>query len=144
MRFCLKPEILNVTIFCRKSTLVSSMFRLLELEEGRIEVDGVDLSTLGLADVRGRKHGMRAIPQNPSLFSGKLRDCIDPFGIGSDEAILQALHTVQYNGAIIRGNEALEDLIIDGGANISQGERQLLCIARALVEQPRVLSKYCV
>lgn len=126
----------------RKSTLVSALLRLIELEEGRIEIDGVDLSSLGLTDVRGRNHGMRVIPQNPSLFSGSVRDFIDPFCVGTDDSILQALQTVKYNGAIGRGKEVLEDIIAAGGSNISLGERQLLCIARALVEQPRVLSKF--
>jgi len=109
------------------------------MESGRVTLDGVDLCSLGLTDVRGRKHGMRIIPQDPVLFSGTLRDCLDPFKSETDEALLDALKSVNHSGCNERGLEVLDDPVDEGGANYSVGERQLLCLARAIVEEPRLL-----
>jgi ABC-type multidrug transport system fused ATPase/permease subunit len=98
----------------------------------------VDLAKLGLSDVRGRTHGLRIIPQDPVLFAGSLRECLDPFRTESDEALLGALKAVNHSGWE-RGFDVLNDRVEEGGANYSVGERQLLCLARAIVEEPRLL-----
>jgi len=122
-----------------KTSLTTALFRLVEIESGRILFDGVDISRIGLADLRGRSNCLRMIPQDPVLFSGTVRDCVDPFHMANDEQILDALKAVNHSGARTREMDVLMDNVEAGGSNYSLGERQLLCLARAIVEQPRVL-----
>ncbi|KAL7542622.1 hypothetical protein ACHAXR_012333 [Thalassiosira sp. AJA248-18] len=121
-----------------KSSLTVALFRLADIESGSITLDGVDLSTLGLSDVRGRRNGMFILPQDPSIFSGTIRSNLDPFASHDDDGIVKALELIEFPG-IKRGMQMLEDSVEEGGANFSAGEKQLLCLARAMLANPRLL-----
>jgi len=120
-----------------KSSITSALFRLVEIESGSISLDGVDLSQLGLADIRGRPGGMFILPQDPVLFSGSIRTNLDPFSTHVDEDILKSLEQVRFPGA--SKDSILEDIVEEGGGNFSAGEKQLLCLARAMLARPRLL-----
>ena len=116
----------------------------MEVESGRILLDGVDLTTLGLSDVRGR--GMSIIPQDPFLAGANLRDCLDPFQKNSDEEIMEALQAVRMGtssktttSTTFATESLLSTKLEEGGSNYSVGERQLLNLARAILTQPKVL-----
>lgn len=111
---------------------------MVEIESGRILLDGIDLCSLGLSDVRGRPHGMAIIPQDPFLSGDTLRECIDPFGQSSDGDILEALRSVRLAG-MDDTTVILDRKVEEGGSSYSVGERQLLNLARALLSRPRVL-----
>lgn len=120
-----------------------ALFRLVEIDSGRILLDGVDLGTLGLSDVRGRANCMSIIPQNPFLAGSTIRECLDPFGESNDDAIIDALEAVRLRNPNKDDGETqsfeLNTPIQEGGSNLSVGERQLLNLARALLTQPKLL-----
>ncbi|XP_066507559.1 canalicular multispecific organic anion transporter 1 [Hoplias malabaricus] len=119
-----------------KSSLTNCLFRIIEAAEGRILIDGVDIASMGLHDLRSR---LTIIPQDPVLFSGTLRMNLDPFGKVSDEEIWKVLalaHLKDYVGSLSAG---LQHEVAEGGENLSVGQRQLLCLARALLRKSRIL-----
>lgn len=172
-----------------KSSLALALFRGLEAEEGKILIDGVDISLIGLQDLR---EAITIVPQDPTLFSGTLRSNLDPFELFTDEEIFNALRKVQLisgteelsrsatpnpaseaptvvvspaaseegdahpgNSTVSSGSTLaryttnskdnknvfldLSTAIAESGSNLSQGQRQLLCLARALLKSPKVL-----
>jgi len=122
-----------------KSTLTTALFRLVEIERGTISLDGIDLSTLGLSDVRGRHNGMFILPQDPVLFSGSIGSNLDPFSVHNDKDMVEALGLVCFPGANGKRTDILQEKVEEGGANYSSGEKQLLCLARAMLAKPRLL-----
>ncbi|XP_051165172.1 ATP-binding cassette subfamily C member 4-like [Leptopilina boulardi] len=118
-----------------KSSLTSALFRLSYLT-GEIYIDGIATSDLGLHDVRSN---ISIIPQEPLLFTGTLRSNLDPFENYSDDELWQALDEVELKEFIKSSNAGLDAKVSDGGANYSIGQRQLLCLARAIVRKKKIL-----
>lgn len=133
-----------------KSSLTLALFRFLEARKGAIKIDGVNISHLKLHDLRSR---LAIIPQDPVLFSGAVRSNLDPFDEYSDSILLKALRQIDPSQATSKGASSESGKVADrpsvsrslhfpvsrGGSNLSQGEKQLLCLARAMITRPKIL-----
>ncbi|OAP61776.1 hypothetical protein AYL99_03979 [Fonsecaea erecta] len=145
-----------------KSSLTLALFRFLEARSGSIYIDGVDISKIKLYDLRSR---LAIIPQDPVLFSGTVRSNLDPFEQQTDKELKEALarvhlisSTTASSSAVASGSatpipdqhdtetasninifRSLSSKISEGGLNLSQGQRQLLCLARAIVSRPKIM-----
>lgn len=141
-----------------KSSLTLALFRFIEATSGSIYVDGVDISKITLHDLRSR---LSIIPQDPVLFSGTVRTNLDPFNDHTDAELFDSLQRVHLisdeetapgtptpdspegNGSLAKKNtnifRDLASTVSEGGLNLSQGQRQLLCLARAIVSRPKVM-----
>uniref|UniRef100_A0A1B6EGY9 ABC-type glutathione-S-conjugate transporter n=1 Tax=Clastoptera arizonana TaxID=38151 RepID=A0A1B6EGY9_9HEMI len=119
-----------------KSSLTLSLFRILEAANGQILIDGIDISSLGLHALRSR---LTIIPQDPVLFSGTLRMNLDPFGKEKDEDIWRALEHSHLKNFVKGLSAGLQHQVSEGGENLSVGQRQLICLGRALLRKTKVL-----
>ncbi|KAL4588260.1 hypothetical protein LXL04_001143 [Taraxacum kok-saghyz] len=119
-----------------KSTLIQVLFRLVEPSGGSITIDGINISTLGLHDLRSR---FGIIPQEPILFEGTVRSNIDPIGQYSDEEIWRSLERCQLDDVVASKPGKLDSLVVDNGDNWSVGQRQLLCLGRVMLKHSRLL-----
>eukprot|EP00058_Branchiostoma_floridae_P027319 XP_002612810.1 hypothetical protein BRAFLDRAFT_82166 [Branchiostoma floridae] len=119
-----------------KSSLGVAIFRLVEAAEGTINIDGVDISKIGLSALRSK---LSIIPQDPVLFVGTVRYNLDPFSQYSDDQIWKALERVYMDDAIRALDLKLNSAVVENGENFSVGERQLMCMARALLRNSKIL-----
>jgi len=119
-----------------KSTLCLALCRIVEAHSGCILIDGVDIAKIGLDQLRDK---ITIIPQDPTLFTGTLRFNLDPQRAHSDAELLELTSQAALDKLVARDSRGLDQPIDEHGQNLSSGEKQLLCICRAVLKRNRVV-----
>ncbi|KAJ3317962.1 Multidrug resistance-associated protein 1 [Boothiomyces sp. JEL0866] len=126
-----------------KSTIITTILRLVEFESGNIFIDGVDIKKIGLKDLRSK---IAVIPQEPVLFSGTIRFNLDPFSeytgtqaLTIDDQIWDVLQRANLFEVVKGAPMGLESVVAENGENWSTGQRQLICLARAMLKNSKII-----
>ncbi|KAK3124490.1 hypothetical protein QOZ80_7BG0587320 [Eleusine coracana subsp. coracana] len=119
-----------------KSTLIQALFRIVDPWSGQMLIDGIDICTIGLHDLRTR---LSIIPQDPVMFEGTLRSNIDPLGEYSDAEIWEALNSCHLADEVRKNDLKLDLIVMEDGKNWSTGQRQLVCLGRVILKRRKIL-----
>ena len=119
-----------------KSTISLCLFRILEAFSGHIYIDGIDISKVGLNKLR---ESITIIPQDSTLMDGTLRYNIDPIKAFSDKDIIQVMKKIGFDYIIKQHQSGLDQNISENGSNLSIGEKQLICITRAILRKTKII-----
>jgi len=119
-----------------KSSFLTALLRLNDYHKGKIWIDGLDIHAIGLADLRG---AMSVIPQESTMFLGTVRFNIDPAEVHTDDKIWEAIRLVGLKSVVGSMPGKLDTHIAEDGSNLSQGQRQLFCVARAILRRSKIV-----